>query len=388
MLELLEQIAIPRAVGTEGNKVIIELQKRMFEKNGYTITSLPFSCKVWNNGDSRMEWNEKKQSIMASPYSKGFCGEGNVRIVENLEELQETDCEDTILFLTEELAKEPLQPKDYPFYYPDEHKIIIDLLERKKPLAIIAVTGKQPMCGLSPYPLFEDGNFQIPSAYMSISDFQKIKEEITNKRIRVEIVSDCVETNSEQIYATKQVENSLGKIIIGAHMDTKNDTQGALDNASGIAVLLKTAEKLRLENYNVDIVPFNTEEYYGGNGELLYLSELQKKDENIIVFINIDSVGHVGSKVEVSLYNIPDTLKNHINETIEERSAVQLGEAWYAGDHAVFASQGVPCLAIASSDMWEGGLDHTHTTEDTIQMVDAGILDESVSYIDELLRKL
>lgn len=46
MLELLEQIAIPRAVGTEGNKVIIELQKRMFEKNGYTITSLPFSCKV------------------------------------------------------------------------------------------------------------------------------------------------------------------------------------------------------------------------------------------------------------------------------------------------------------------------------------------------------
>ena len=388
MLELLEQIAIPRAVGTEGNKVIIELQKRMFEKNGYTITSLPFSCKVWNNGDSRMEWNEKKQSIMASPYSKGFCGEGNVRIVENLEELQETDCEDTILFLTEELAKEPLQPKDYPFYYPDEHKIIIDLLERKKPLAIIAVTGKQPMCGLSPYPLFEDGNFQIPSAYMSISDFQKIKEEITNKRIRVEIVSECVETTSEQIYATKQVENSLGKIIIGAHMDTKNDTQGALDNASGIAVLLKTAEKLRLENYNVDIVPFNTEEYYGGNGELLYLSELQKKDENIIVFINIDSVGHVGSKVEVSLYNIPDTLKNHINETIEERSAVQLGEAWYAGDHAVFASQGVPCLAIASSDMWEGGLDHTHTTEDTIQMVDAGILDESVSYIDELLRKL
>lgn len=171
-------------------------------------------------------------------------------------------------------------------------------------------------------------------------------------------------------------------------MDTKNDTQGALDNASGIAVLLKTAEKLRLENYNVDIVPFNTEEYYGGNGELLYLSELQKKDENIILFINIDSVGHVGSKVEVSLYNIPDTLKNHIDETIEERSAVQLGEAWYAGDHAVFAFQGVPCLAIASSDMWEGGLDHTHTTEDTIQTVDAGILDEAVSYIDELLRKL
>lgn len=387
MIQLLNQIAIPRAVGTEGNKTIIELQKRILEKNGYTITSMPFSCKVWNNGDSRMEWNEKRHRIMASPYSKGFCGEGNVIIVKELEELQETDCEDAILFLTEELAKEPLQPKDYPFYYPDEHKNIIDLLERKKPLAIIAVTGKHPMCGLNPYPLFEDGNFRIPSAYMSITDFQKIKEDITNKRIRVEIVSECVESTSEQIYATKQVENSLGKIVIGAHMDTKNDTQGALDNASGIVVLLKTAEKLCLENYDVDIVPFNSEEYYGGNGELLYLSELQKKDENIILFINIDSVGHVGSKVDVSLYNIPDTLKTHIDETIEESKNVQLGEAWYAGDHAAFAFQGVPCLAIASSDMWEGGLDHTHTMEDTIQTVDAGILDDAVSFIDELLRK-
>ena len=98
----------------------------MFEKNGYTITSLPFSCKVWNNGDSRMEWNEKQQRIMASPYSKGFCGEGNVRIVENLEELQETDCEDAILFLTEELAEKLYR------YMQMYGRINPELLKRKK----------------------------------------------------------------------------------------------------------------------------------------------------------------------------------------------------------------------------------------------------------------
>jgi hypothetical protein len=32
-----------------------------------------------------------------------------------------------------------LQPRNFPFYYPNEHKTIIDLLEDKQPNAIIAI---------------------------------------------------------------------------------------------------------------------------------------------------------------------------------------------------------------------------------------------------------
>lgn len=349
---------------------------------------MPFSCKVWNAGDSWIEWKDSKQTIDASPYTEGFSGEGIVQITETLEELRKTVCENTILFLTGELAKEPIQPKNYPFYFPEEHKIILDLLEEKKPLAVIAVTGKHPMCGLNPYPLFEDGNFLIPSAYLSVDDFQKIKEGIIGKSMKVNIVSDCKETKSRQIYASKIAENAKGKIVIYAHMDSKNHTQGTLDNATGIVTMLKTAERLQLKNFNIDIVPFNTEEYYGANGELLYLEEIKKNKEDIKLLVNIDSVGHVGSKVEASLYHIPEAWKTQIKNMINKGENVQLGEEWYAGDHVPFAFLGIPCIAITSSDIWKGGLDHTHTMEDTIQTVDETLLVDAVSFIEELLLEL
>ena len=388
MLQLLKKLAIPRAVGTKGNNEIIQFLREFFEKSGYTVKSMPFTCKVWEESASAIEWENRKLKIRVSPYSKSFCGEGMIRIVETMDELSELECKDTILLLTGELSKEPLQPKDYPFYYPDEHKNLIDLLEQKKPLAIIAATDKHPMCGLDPYPLFEDGNFLIPSAYISENDYAKIRDEINGKRVRVCISSECAETESEQIYASKTVPNAKGKIVICAHMDSKNHTQGALDNASGIATMLKLAETLHVTDYDIDMVPFNCEEYYGANGELLYIDEITKNQDDIKLLINIDSVGHVGADVASSFYNVSEELTNRITQIINRREHTQLGMEWYAGDHAVFAFQGVACIAITSSDIAEGGLDCTHTMEDEIQTVDVKRLEDAASFVEELVSQI
>lgn len=72
-----------------------------------------------------------KVALQVSPYSEAFAGTGTAIIVRNLEELRKVECKDQILFLTEDLAQESLQPKDFPFYYPDEHKAIINCLEEK-----------------------------------------------------------------------------------------------------------------------------------------------------------------------------------------------------------------------------------------------------------------
>lgn len=388
MLQLLKKLAIPRAVGTKGNNEIIQFLREFFEKSGYTVKSMPFTCTVWEESASAIEWENRKLKIRVSPYSKSFCGEGMIRIVETMDELSELECKDTILLLTGELSKEPLQPKDYPFYYPDEHKNLIDLLEQKKPLAIIAATGKHPMCGLDPYPLFEDGNFLIPSAYISENDYAKIRDEINGKHVRVCISSECAEAESEQIYASKTAPNAKGKIVICAHMDGKNHTQGALDNASGIATMLKLAETLHVTDYDIDMVPFNCEEYYGANGELLYIDEITKNQDDIKLLINIDSVGHVGADVASSFYNVSEELTNRITQIIIRREHTQLGMEWYAGDHAVFAFQGVACIAITSSDIAEGGLDCTHTMEDEIQTVDVKRLEDAASFVEELVSQI
>ena len=102
-------------------------------------------------------------AIEPSPFSEPFSGSGKLHVVKTLEQLENINCKNDILALAEDMTRTPLQPKNYPFYYPDEHRMIISLLEKKSPKAIIAVTGKNTLNGQNPFPLFEDGNFLIPS---------------------------------------------------------------------------------------------------------------------------------------------------------------------------------------------------------------------------------
>ena len=388
MRQLLEQITIPRAVGTAGNQKVTALVKEQLEQNGYEVTNLPFQCMVWEDGDSWIEWDSRKQSVCVSPYSKAFGGEGVAQVVSSVEALKDLSCEESIVFLTGELSAESLQPKDYPFYYPDEHKRIIDLLEAKKPLAVIAVTGKDALSGMEPFPMFDDGNFEIPSGYLSVNDFEAIRDLVIGNRVYLRLDSRCTKAQSGQLYAEKKAQNPKGKIVIGGHMDTKNHTAGALDNAAGIVTLLKTAEKVTAGNYDIGIVPFNSEEYFGADGELAYLGKVQADGDNVALFINIDSVGHIGSKAAVSLYNIPEEMTELINGMIAEQEDVVIGEPWYAGDHAAFAFQGVPCIAVTSSDIFAGGLNDTHTMRDTVDTVDVRLLSETASFLADVVGKM
>ena len=393
MRQLLEQITIPRAVGTAGNQKVTALVKEQLEQNGYEVTNLPFQCMVWEDGESWIEWDSRKQSVSVSPYSKAFDGEGTAQAVSSVEALADLSCEESIVFLTGELSAESLQPKDYPFYYPDEHKQIIDLLEAKKPLAVIAVTGKDMMSGMEPFPMFDDGNFEIPSGYLSINDFEAIRELVIGNRVYLHLDSRCTKVQSGQLYGEKKAQNPKGKIVIGGHMDTKNHATGALDNAAGIVTLLKTAEKVTeekvtAENYDIGIVPFNSEEYFGADGELAYLGKVQSDGDNVALFINIDSVGHIGSKAAVSLYNIPEEMTELITGMLAEREDVVIGEQWYAGDHAAFAFRGVPCIAVTSSDIFAGGLNDTHTMRDTVDTVDVRLLSEAASFLADVIGKM
>ena len=56
-------------------------------------------------------------------------------------------------------------PKNFPFYNPDHHKRIIDLLENKAPRAIVAATSRDPqMAGarISLFPLLRTATLISP----------------------------------------------------------------------------------------------------------------------------------------------------------------------------------------------------------------------------------
>ena len=90
---------------------------------------------------------------------------GPLLAVTTIDELEAVDATSPVVLARGALTKEPLMPKHFPFYNPDEHKRIIRALESKQPLAIIAATSRNPeLAGaLYPFPWIEDGDFDIPS---------------------------------------------------------------------------------------------------------------------------------------------------------------------------------------------------------------------------------
>lgn len=84
------------------------------------------------------------------------------------------------------------------------------------------------------------------------------------------------------------------QIIIGAHYDS--DGQGANDNASGVAALLTTLNKLSKLDVsklpcNVVFVLFDGEED-GFKGSQSYVSKMQSAKDNTLVMFNMDSIAN------------------------------------------------------------------------------------------------
>ena len=382
---LLTKIAKPRPVGTVQNQEITDYIGSYLESLGYETRKVPFGCKVWESKESFLVIDGNKLTLQVCPFSEPFAGTGRATVARNLEELELAECEDRILFLTEDLAQESLQPKDYPFYYPDEHKAIIDCLEAKKPSAIIAVTGGTCMSGLKPFPVIEDGNFHIPIACLDKELFSGIKDKVLEKEMELSIVSKNCPATAYQLIASKKVANPKGTIVICAHMDSKYNTDGALDNASGVAAMLYAAKGIETDRYNIDIVPFNSEEYYDPQGELIYLEDLRKSEKEVSLLINIDTVAHVGSKVAVASVNFNEKEQLELDNIMNSCTNIVSGQPWYAGDHAVFAFAGTKCVIISASDLFEGCLSYTHCPKDTIDLVDEELIENAADYICKLV---
>lgn len=185
--DIMKKMLKERPVGSKNNRDILLFLEKMMVDMGYAVEKLPFICTTWETGESCLTLNDRKIEIQASPFSQSFEGPGKLAFVRNLDELEATNCQGCILVVGGELVATPLQPKEYPFYYPDEHRYLIELFERKQPAAIIACTGKHALCGLQPFPLFEDGNFLIPSAYVPEAMFKELQDDDKEGIARVSI---------------------------------------------------------------------------------------------------------------------------------------------------------------------------------------------------------
>ena len=104
--------------------------------------------------------------------------------------------------------------------------------------------------------------------------------------------------------------------------------------------------------------------------------------------INIDSPCMKGSKTAYSSYNFDKSLCDLVNEQLEEHLEIKKGEEWYAGDHAMFAFRGIPCMAGTSSNLFEAALELTHTLKDTAEQVDLRLIEVTADFIADFIQSL
>lgn len=379
-----------RRVGSAGNRAATEFFASVAEAHGFAVERTEFPCLDWRTAGVTLTASGASFEAFSSPYSPGCAVSGPLRVVETVEQLERADLSGAIALVRGDLAREPLMPKNFPFYNPDEHRRIVAALEAARPRAIIAATGRDEAMAGAPYPfsLIEDGDFDLPSVYMKDVEGERLSA-LAGQAVSLNSRAERIPSTACNVVA-RTGPRSAQRIALCAHIDAKPGTPGAIDNASGVTVLLLLAELLSGYGgpYQIELVALNGEDYYSNPGEQLYLARNESRFESIALGINFDGVGYRQGRVAYSLYECPPDIENMIRETLGGVEALAEGEPWYQGDHALFVMKGRPALAFTSEEIGELMRAVVHSPDDRLEIVNPERLAQVALAVRDLLDAL
>lgn len=390
-LEMLCKEIPERCVGSAGNRQATSFFEKELSSFGWNTEISELDVIDWEDGGATLQFEDRSFKVLVSPYSLGCTVQAPLSRASCLEELEQWDISGTIVFLHGEIAKEQLMPKNFVFFNPEGHQRIIALLERKQPVAIIAATGRNAALagGVYPFPLIEDGDFNIPSVYMTEEEGKKLLSYI-GQSVILQSLSRRIPAKAYNVIARKG-KNVDERIVITAHIDAKKGTPGAIDNATGVIILLLLAELL--EDYDgnrlLEIVALNGEDYYAVPGQMHYIRKNQEHFNNILLNINIDGAGYQEGKSIFSFFNLPERISEKAYAVLKEFEGISEGVQWPQGDHSIFIQHGCPAIAVSSQWFIEhmDSQEITHTLKDNIGIVDCQKIVEIAEALNWLIRK-
>ena len=223
-LKLLCEDINERCVGSEGNRDATRFFERELSSLGWSTETRGFDAMDWRNGGATLRAGDARFAVSPSPYSPGCTAEAQLVAASTVAELESVDMSGRIILLHGEIAREQLMPKNFVFYNPEEHRRIISLLEGGGAKAIICATGRNSALagGAYPFPLIEDGDFNIPSVYMTDKEGERLSV-FVGKQVKLESRSERVPGKGFNVIGRKGADAS-GRIVLTAHIDAKKGT--------------------------------------------------------------------------------------------------------------------------------------------------------------------
>ncbi|HEX3018674.1 MAG TPA: M28 family peptidase [Chitinispirillaceae bacterium] len=381
-----------RCVGTEGNREASAFFENELIHCGWETEKQEFIAIDWINGGATLKADGVYFDVKVSPYSLGCSIKAELVHASTADQLEKLNCRDKILFLNGEIAKEQLMPKNFVFYNPQEHQRVISLLENSGTLAIICATGRNSALagGVYPFPLIEDGDFDIPSVYMTDEEGAKLIQFI-GKNVYLQSISKRISGNGFNVIGKKGCQGA-DRILITAHIDSKKGTPGAIDNGTGVTVLLLLADLLKdyTGPYQIELVALNGEDYYAVPGQMKYLQANDGIMNSIKCNINIDGAGYKEGGSAFSFFDLPQDLTSKALETINKYHHIKEGIQWPQGDHSIFVQYGRPAIAVTSQWFLDNieSQTITHTPKDNPDIIDYQRLIELAFAIRDLVLKI
>lgn len=365
-----------RRMGSAANQKATRMIADRLKKMGFGVQTQPFFCLEWQDLGSSLRHEAETLPVHAGPYSHPCDLKASFKVLRSLDMLRTADLEGQVAVLSDDLCQEQLMPKNFVFYNPESHQTILRLLEEKKPRAIVAATEKCPetVGALDPFPVIEDGDFAIPSAFMKRMDATPLLEQ-GQGFLELTIGSSRKDSHASNVIATLH-EDAPQQMLFCAHLDSKPHTPGALDNAAGVIALLELAERLSdlPMQQGVQLVFFNGEDDYSAAGQMHYLKTRRQDLENLEFCVNLDGVGHRGRRMAYSLLAETPKLRQASARAFSNAEAFVEGPIWMQGDHMIFAQQGLPCVAICSENLSDILQNLAHTPRDVPEGVDVACL--------------
>lgn len=379
--EILNYISVEigeRPTGSENNKKVEQFVANYFKQQGFTVELQHFYCPDFKTEGAELTY--RGESIPAKPsyYTKGCNVTADSVKVKTVDELKRSDMTGKIAVLHSELTEEQIMPKSFPFYNPERHQKVVQLLEDKKPAAIITVVESDES-------VFEDGDFAIPSVYVTRKDGRVLFE--GDGELQLVINAAREESQGANVIARLNPAKKK-KLVITAHMDTKAGTPGALDNATGIAILLLLAQLIKPEDieFCLELLLLNGEDYYSIPGQRKYMDTYLKTPQDILLAINCDGIGLKDSPTTVMFMESDRKLDNQLKDTLLAKSDLEFIAPWVQGDHMLFAFENIPVIAFTSKGIFDLLDTVIHTDKDTVELIDPEKVINVVRILEETVK--
>lgn len=381
-LEGLCSVTPDRRPGSAGNQRAVEFVAATLAGLGWTVETPSFDVVDWEGSTGSLSLGEASWPLHPSPYSTGWTGLASVQPVATEDELL-APLHAPVLLLHGDLTAGPLTPKGYPFYGSDRDTRIIERLETAGLSAVLAVTGLAPELAGSwdPFPLIEDGAFAVPTGNLRADDGAAVLAVLAADPAvpaRIDLPARRWPATACNVLARRGGQRD--RVTVVAHLDSKPGTPGAVDNATGVVVLLRIAELLADSEAALELLAVNGEDYYAASGERHYLHQTDLGEVRLAV--NIDGVGYRGGPTAWSGYGLPEDLDT---SPLRERGLIA-GPPWPQSDHMVFAMAGRPAIVLTSSDFATVMGSVAHSADDTPDLVDIDLLEQAAQAVAALIR--